>query len=131
MAVDLLGIVAILLASSIPSLAYLIWVRRSETCRREPYSSVIRVFIIGATFSIGATFIIETLIIASFFSDGGIFDQYFWGLDSLSAEAQLFILAVIVAPVVEEPIKIVGVFFSYRRLTEVENGLVYGAAIGL
>jgi len=57
--------------------------------------------------------------------------NYFWGLDSLSAEAQLFILAVIVAPVVEEPIKIVGVFFSYRRLTEVENGLVYGAAIGL
>lgn len=124
------GIAAVVGASVIPPIIYLIWVRQSEVRRREPAADLLRAFLFGATVSIGAAFLIESGIALLLFS-GNPFSRVMWGLDSISAELQLFLLAVIIAPVVEELVKAAGLGTVFRNLTEIENGIIYGAAVGL
>lgn len=116
-----LGLVIIIAVAFIPALIYLVWMRSAEIYDREPFSAVIGVFLYGLTIAIGLAFILELIAI-------GIIDAVAGGLSLL---AYNFILAVILAPVIEEFTKATGVFTVRSRLTEPENGLIYGAAVGL
>ena len=124
-------ILAVVLAAFVPPIIYLIWVRDQETCRREPYSALLVVFGWGATVAVGASFIFEEILMVILYSAGSPLARGFWNFQPFDQTLQTVILAVIIAPVVEETMKATGVFLASRCIVEVEDGLVYGAASGL
>jgi len=131
MALDILGIITVAIAAVIPSIAYMIWVRNLEVCQREPYSVVARAFLYGASYTVLLAILIETVIVALLFSGSSPFADLLWFFQYLSPEWHLVFLVCVVAPIVEEVLKATGIFLVYDYLTEVENGIIYGVAIGL
>jgi protease PrsW len=129
--VDFVGLVLIVMVSILPPIIYLVWIRDAEVCRRESMSSVLMAFAFAAVASLGAAYVIETLLVDGLFSPGSVLTQGFWGIQPNDENVQLLILAVFIAPVVEEFTKSWAVLFMLPRLNEVEDGLVYGAAAGL
>ncbi len=110
----------IAIASIIPCIVYIYWIWHAEKIEREPSSYVLLLFIYGA---FGATFF--ALILESIISY--IADFY------LSSFTLFAILAVIVAPIVEEATKGYGVMKmkNSSEFDEPEDGGIYGASIGL
>ena len=111
-----------------PSVAYIIWIRNTEHYEREPWSRIFAVFIWGAVFGVilGILFSVILIFIFDVAAPEGVYsavkgNEYYYGL----------LLAVIIAPFAEEAAKGLGVFTAGRDLDEVEDGLVYGAAVGL
>ena len=108
----------------VPCIFYVLWVRRSELSRREPFGRVFLVFAAGATISTGLALVLEI---------GG---QFIVGVYSALSKAapgnELLVGLVVIAPVVEEFTKALPVLAIRGRpfFTEVEQGLVYGAAAG-
>jgi RsiW-degrading membrane proteinase PrsW (M82 family) len=121
-----IGLVILILIAFIPCIYYIVKIRNSERYYREPWGPVAGIFIWGA---IIATF---TAVILSMFFIGlssGLMREY----EYLAADpgVQTLFIVCIIAPFVEEFTKGVGIYFVKRRLTEVEDGLIYGAASGL
>lgn len=58
-------------------------------------------------------------------------DSVFWQFLQERPEMGYIVLVVVVAPVVEESLKAASVLVSIRWINELEDGLVYGAAVGL
>ena len=129
--VDLIGLVLIFLVSLVPPILYLNWIRNAEVCRPESMMSVMLVFAFSATASIGAAFVIEAGLVSSLDSLGSVLSRGFWGIRPDDQNLQLFILAVLIAPLVEEFTKSWAVLAVRSRLNEIKDGLVYGAAAGL
>lgn len=105
----------------VPSLLYLVVVRNSERFGREPYARLLLMFGFGAVVSVIMALVLNTLVLGELMrferlTDVG--DEHFWG-------------AVAVAPVVEELVKGLGLVFVITVMTREEDGMVYGAAIGL
>ncbi len=121
--------IAIILVAFVPSLLYLVWVRNTEKYSREPWGPVVRVFFYGSLISVIIAIALE-IVLASFF-DRNLERLYEFVGENPSIP--MLILACVIAPFVEEAAKAVGVFRarSRRMLTELENGIVYGAAAGL
>lgn len=117
-----LMLVIVLIVAFVPALLYLMWIRSAEIYEREPVNAIAGTFIYGLIIALGLAFIIEVLAMAALeqFTDG-----------NLDPIVQNIILAVVFAPFIEEFTKMTGVVSVSRRLTELENGLVYGAAVGL
>lgn len=124
---DIVEIVAILLAATIPPIIYLVWVRNTEICRREPFSSVLFAFTYGGTVAVGAAYILETMLIQLMLTEG----NFFWELIQEEPGLLTVMIVVLIAPIVEEAVKATGVLAFRRRLIELENGLIYGASVGL
>jgi RsiW-degrading membrane proteinase PrsW (M82 family) len=78
---------------------------------REFWKSLLMAFLWGAVVAALVSYLLESLI-ATFVVD-------------------LFVLAVVIAPVIEEGIKPVGLWFTRKKIDELEDGLIYGAVIGL
>lgn len=131
MASEVLFIFVILFLALAPPLVYLIWVRDTEICRREPYSALLRAFFFGGTVSIAISYFGELLIMNLLYSSGSPLARGFWNFQPFDPTLETLLLAVIVAPIIEESAKALGVLNSYPRLLEVEDGMVYGAAVGL
>lgn len=100
-------------ASFVPPFAFMAWVRSRERHGREPFGSVVAMFLYGATLGVAAALLLSGVV----------------GLSGVTAS--FAIAAVIVAPLVEEACKGVGLRFVRFRIDEMEDGLVYGAAAGL
>jgi len=121
-----LGIILVLVAF-VPSLLYLIWIRNTERYSREPFGRLLRIFLYGAVLSVIFAVILEIILI-------GLFDQNIERVYELLGEnpnLSMIILACIIAPFVEELTKALGVVRYRRHITELENGIVFGAAAGL
>jgi len=110
-----------------PSLIYIWWIRNTERYGREPWGRILILFVYGAIGSVILAVILEIIV------SGQIAETYKLTITqdfefTLSHE---LMLVVVVAPIVEEFTK--GIFLpaAGKRATEVEDGLVYGAAIGL
>ena len=129
--VDFLRLVLIVMVSIVPPIIYLIWIRNAEVCRRESMGSVLMAFTFAAVASLGAAFAIEALLVGALYSPGSVLTQGFWGIQPNDQNLQLLILAVFIAPMVEEFTKSWAVLYMRSRLNEIEDGLVYGAAAGL
>lgn len=99
-------------ACFLPPLLFMGWVRRRESVDREPFFAVLGIFAYGATLGVAAALFFSTALLQS-------------------SSASLFTAAVVIAPVVEEASKGFGLRFVRRHITELEDGLVYGAAAGL
>jgi len=127
MASLLLDLAILLLAAFVPSLIYLIWIRNTERFSREPYGRLLRIFIFGATMSVFVAVLVEFLLI--YLLEDNIERVY----DILGNDPNLgnLLLAVVIAPFVEEFAKALGILGSRRFIKELEDGIVFGAAAGL
>lgn len=123
-AVDL---VILVLAAFVPSLLYLVWIRNTERYGREPYGRLLRIFIYGATLSVFVAVVLELLTMALL--DMNIERVY----EILGRHPSLtsLILAVVIAPLAEELAKGLGVFRHRRFMSDIEDGIIFGAAAGL
>ncbi len=120
MAVGDIGLGVILFVAFAPSLLYLVRIRNIERFNRNPMTTMLLIFTWGAVAAIAIAVVLEGALNVSF-------DRL--RPSSLPSETWL---AVVLAPLAEEPAKVAGLFLLRRtRLLEEEDGLVYGAAAGL
>ena len=121
----------VILAAVVPSLIYLVWIRNSERYNRERWMHVLSVYLFGAIISIIAAMFLETLAITVLYSSGSIFSSGFWSYEPYDLNLEIVILAVVIAPLVEEWTKGWGVMTMRNKVREPEDGFIYGAAAGL
>ena len=122
-----------------PSLIYLRWFQRLEKHDLEPMRKVVRAFIWGAIGSIFWVTIINLFIFGAL--DLTQFGGYLETQSDDTGDGDEFartlgfvIVVVLMAPIIEEAVKMWGV--SSRagvrmEIDEIEDGMIYGAAIGL
>jgi RsiW-degrading membrane proteinase PrsW (M82 family) len=118
---DLLYLAAVAIAVVI-ALLFLAWVRHMEVYQKESWGMVLRALLIGAGITaVGATVLV---LLGLPLDDFGDFQPF-------GATVQGALIAVLVAPIVEETVKVSPLFALRKHLHSLENALVYGAAIGL
>jgi len=129
MAADPLTLFVVLLALAfVPSLVYLRIIRNLEKYGREPMGKLMKAFVWGAAWSIMWVTVINRIIFAGVEGIGIYLEDHY------DETGVFIILAVVMAPLVEELVKMWGVSSQARikgEIDEVEDGLIYGAAIGL
>jgi RsiW-degrading membrane proteinase PrsW (M82 family) len=121
----------LLIASLIPALIYLSWVRSTEQFEREPWGRLLGAFAWGAFFATIVAAIIEAVLIGA----GGALQNdipkpEFAFLNPQSAW-NLFFVVLVIAPFVEEALKAGGLVRSLGPLRTIADGPVVGAAVGL
>lgn len=99
------------------------WIRQLEARYREPWTKVLTAFLYGAILTTigGASLSILLLAPIRGFGDLTPFDPTLFGILS----------AVVIAPVAEELMKALGILGIRSWIREVEDGIVFGAAVGL
>lgn len=112
-ALQLLLLVGVALA---PPLILAIRLRNAERHRREPWRVLWRAFAWGALGAALLAILVEDAL------DARLRDARVWGLS---------VTIVLVAPVVEELAKMLGLRFIRDREPEPEDGYIYGGAVGL
>ncbi len=117
----------IVLVAFLPSIIYMKIFRNTEIFNREPWGNLFNAFFWGAFIAIVIGVILSVVIIKVI--DMGLHREYEW-FNSGSTYGVL-IAACVVAPLAEEFAKGLGVFMRWKNLTELENGFIYGAAVGL
>lgn len=122
-----IDVLILLAVAFVPSVIYLVWIRNTERFSREPYGRLIWIFAYGAILSVGLAIILELLLMLLYSQNIERVYSYFGENPNLTT----LVLVCIIAPFVEELTKSVGVFKARRAMTELENGIVYGAAAGL
>ena len=118
---ELCFVAIILGVAFVPSLLYLVRVRNWERFGREPYTRLLTMFGYGAVVAVVITLVLSSLVLGEL--------MRFERLTAVGGEH--FLGAVFVAPFVEELAKGLGLVFVITVLTREEDGMVYGAAIGL
>ncbi len=124
---SVLFLVVLVIVAFVPSLIYLIWIRNTERYLREPYSRLLKIFAYGAVFSVAIAIVIESILL-------GILNlnlERIYQVLGEHPELTTIVLALVIAPFVEEAAKSLGVFMSRRRMRDIEDGIIYGAAAGL
>jgi RsiW-degrading membrane proteinase PrsW (M82 family) len=114
----LLFALAVGLGSFLGPILFAAWVRNQERYHREPWTRVGLAFAWGATGAVVMAIVLSLLVTASAVPQ------------PIGVSSALF-GAVIVAPVVEEATKGLGLRWVKDEHVELEDGLVYGAAAGL
>jgi len=107
--------------SFLPPLIYTIWIRNTERCHRQQWISIFVCFLWGATIAVLAALILEIILQIPLESSYSL------------AEITPFLAAVVIAPIVEEFTKPLALRLRTVRsqLSELEDGLIYGAVAGL
>lgn len=117
---DLQAILLLLAVAFVPPILFAAAVAGAKRYRKEPMYALRRTFLWGA---LGAAFI--ALVVNTMVT--GV-----WARPYFATETGLMLLtALVVAPVVEETAKGVGLGFVREENDEVADGLIYGAVIGL
>jgi RsiW-degrading membrane proteinase PrsW (M82 family) len=115
------------LAAFVPSLIYLVWIRNTERFSKEPYGRLVRVFLTGATLSVVVA--VPAELVLMYVLDKNI--ERVYQLFGENPNLVTLALACVIAPIVEELAKSLGIFRVRRFMREIEDGIVYGAAAGL
>lgn len=123
----LLEFLILIAAAFVPSLLYLVWIRNTERFTREPYGRLLRVFVFGATVSVALALVWEIILMILL----GMNAERVYQLLGENPNLMTILLACVIAPFVEEATKALGAFRVRRFMSELEDGLVYGAAVGL
>jgi len=102
-------------------LLYAWWIRDTERCHRQQWASIFLCFIWGASLAVIAAFILEFGLEISLFAS------------LQDAETVSLLMVIAIAPIVEEFAKplILGARSVRSQMTELEDGLIYGAVAGL
>jgi RsiW-degrading membrane proteinase PrsW (M82 family) len=124
-------LVALLLISAFTMpLVFMVWIRNTARHDREPWRFVIKAFIWGAIFSVIIA-IIFSLVLAVTLGQIRPLNEWLARRIDDPEMVPLVIGAVIVAPLVEEAAKGLGVRGGRPEIQRLLDGLVYGAAAGL
>jgi RsiW-degrading membrane proteinase PrsW (M82 family) len=114
-------IILLFVFAFLPAILYVIWIRNTERFNRERWIPIIICFLWGASIAIIAAIILEVFLEISLVTS--IQSENLFGLST----------AIIIAPFAEELVKP----FALRtrivknEITELEDGLIYGAVAGL
>ena len=127
MAITIIDVIILLLVAFVPSFIYLVWIRNTERFAREPYGRLLRIFAYGAVISIVIA-ITGELIATSLFNAN---IQRFYDIFGKNPNLTSLALAIVIAPLIEELTKSLGVFRVRRFMSDIEDGMIYGAAVGL
>ena len=106
----------------IPSFYYFFTIRNSEIINRERYIPLLKCYLWGMFPAV-----ILSLLIFNYL-DKALLDRLLLNLPENKRE---LINASIVAPIVEEFSKGIGLFFFLKNIDELEDGIIYGAISGL
>jgi RsiW-degrading membrane proteinase PrsW (M82 family) len=123
----LLNLIILVIVAFVPSIVYLIWIRNSERFGREPWGDVLRLFAWGAVFAVIISIVFELVMVYVY---GEVLAREYV-LFSENPSLETLVVACVIAPVVEEAAKAYGVMRRSEMLSDVEGGLVLGAAGGL
>ncbi|HYY49164.1 MAG TPA: PrsW family intramembrane metalloprotease [Thermoplasmata archaeon] len=122
---------ALLLVSAFTMpLIFMVWIRNTARHDREPWKFVVRAFLWGAVFSVIIAIIFSLVLAATLGQVRPLTEWLARRIDD-PAMIPLVIGAVIVAPLVEEAAKGLGVRAGRPEIQRLLDGLVYGAAAGL
>ncbi len=128
---DATNLVVLVLASLVPALVYLVWVRRTERYRAQGWGPLLAAFAYGALFATLTAGILEAVIVGL----GTTVSQDYPGPEFVflngNSPLGLFFLVLVIAPFIEEALKASGVAASRRRLRILADGPVFGASVGL
>ena len=124
-------LVILVLASFIPALIYLAWVRRTERYGTEAWGPLLRAFVYGALFATLTAAVLEAIIVSA----GTAVSQTYPGpefvfLNGNSGLGALF-LVLVIAPFIEEALKASGVVAFRSSFKQPSDGPVFGASVGL
>lgn len=111
-------IVGLLAAAFLPPVCYAVWIRNLEKHAPEPWGQLFKAFAWGATGGVLLALVLESLLHVRPDAVAGL------GVSSV------VVTAVVVAPLVEEGTKVYGLKWVRPEHIELEDGLVYGAAVG-
>ncbi len=100
----------------LPAVAYAIWLRNQERYEREPLRAVLGALAYGASLAILLDLLFVLVLQGTLASVGA----------TLSAG-----VGIVAAPALEELAKATGLPFVRRQMGELEDGIVYGTALGL
>lgn len=117
----------VFLAAFTPSLLALIWLRSMVRGRKESWDYLLLTFAFGSAVAAAAALLIE--LTATYLLLDPLIREY--ELLALDPSAVSFITIIIMAPLVEEYVKALGVKRYSRYMWRPRNGLVFGAAAGL
>jgi RsiW-degrading membrane proteinase PrsW (M82 family) len=123
---ELTTVLILILLSFLPAIVYLTWVRRTERYNEEAWWPLLKAFAVGAIISTVVSAILESVLYDLYSSvlqpDIGILPN--------SSVFDLFLLSCVIAPIIEEGMKGIGVYGSREEFRYVADGLVFGAAVG-
>lgn len=111
-------------------LIFMAWIRNTARHGREPWRFVLKAFAWGAVFSVIIA-IIFSLVLAVTLGQIGPLNEFLARRFTDPDIALLVVGVVIVAPIVEEAAKGLGVRAGRPEIQGLRDGLVYGAAAGL
>ncbi len=117
----------LILVAFLPSIIYMKVFRNTEIFNREPWWNMFKAFFWGAFIAIIIGVILSGVLILII--GIGIQRPYEWFMSDSTYGA--LVLACVIAPLAEEFAKGLGVFMRWKNLTELENGFIYGAAVGV
>ncbi len=125
-------LILILLVGSafIPSLLYLVWVRNTEKFGKMDWSKVFALFIWGAVFAVIMA-VILSLIFIGVLSMETLQEEYVFFQRLQDPTVMTLVIVCVIAPLVEEFTKAMGVVSFKNNIFGLEDGLVLGAASGL
>lgn len=115
---DAVQLVLLVLVSLVPPVILSYRLRNVERYRPEPYVVLAQAFAWGAFFA-AAIAIVASRLLLGYFGTAWFYD------------VRLTVMAVLVAPVVEELSKALGLRLIRDRDPEPEDGYIYGGAVGL
>jgi len=119
--VELKELTILLLAAFLPPIIFAIWIRNTEKYHKQKWRSIFLCFIWGATIAVIAAIILEYIL-------------HFSIIPSIKNQQILPLISVVViAPFAEELTKPLALRLKTvkRELSELEDGLIYGAVAGL
>lgn len=115
--------VVILCTALIPTIAYTIYIRNIELYEREGWRWIAVGYIWGAVIAIPFLFILSLMFSGQFLRE----HEYY----ELKGSVATMVLICLVLPFVGELVKVIGMLSVKSQVDEVEDGLIYGATIGL
>ncbi len=123
---EFIVLLLIILLSFVPAISYLAWVRKTERYSQEAWSPLLKAFIFGALISTFVSAILEEVFY-------GLFSEVVQpdiGALPKSPTFAFLVLAIVIAPIIEEGFKGVGVYWTRQSFRYVADGLVFGASVG-
>jgi protease PrsW len=121
----------LVIASLVPALIYLSWIRTSERYRAEPWGTVLSLFFWGAIIATFVAGILELILVDA----GTVASQRYpapeFSFLNGNSTAGAFFLVLILAPTVEEGLKATGVSRYRSKISQIADGPVFGASVGL
>jgi RsiW-degrading membrane proteinase PrsW (M82 family) len=124
---NIVEVLVLLAAAYVPAILALIWLRWGERGHKEQWDDLFMTFLGGAVLAVVAATVLE--VAASAMLNSPLIREY--DLFVRYPNLITFLIIIILAPVIEEFVKMLVVKRNSRYIWRPRNGLIFGAACGL